>query len=142
MTSAITTPTVKSNEMTARDVDARIPLLERIVGDLSGHWARILEARGMLERAESAAREAGASYTAQDRVDEIVEELNRLVDRVNGCIQEVEQLGGTVQEYKRGVVTFPMRRNGRLVLASWRRGEPQLAHWHELHECFAYRKSL
>ncbi len=134
--------TTKIQEMQIVDINARLPLIESIVGDLSRHWAEILETRATLERAEAKAREDNATYREQDHVEDVIDNLNRLVDRVNSYIREVESLGGTVQEYKRGVVTFPMRRDGRTVLASWRRGEPCVGFFHELHECFSHRKSL
>jgi len=132
----------KIAELSLDEINARLPLVESVVADISRYWIEILDARGELERAEERVEEGQATYRDQDRVDAIVDELNRLVDRVNGYIREIEQLGGTVQEYKRGVVSFPIKRGARTVLASWRRGEPAIGFFHEFHECFAQRRPL
>jgi hypothetical protein len=53
----------------------------------------------------------------------LVMELNRLLDRLSG-------MGVLVQDFKRGLVDFPARRDGRPVFLCWQIGEETLDHWH------------
>ena len=53
----------------------------------------------------------------------LVEELNRLLERLSG-------MGVLVQDFKQGLVDFPARRAGRPVFLCWQVGEESLDYWH------------
>ncbi|MCA8962708.1 MAG: DUF2203 family protein [Planctomycetes bacterium] len=115
--------------LTVSQIQDRLPLVRRIAGDLVSAWARILRTRSELEACQIS---SGAEQ--RDMEQELVEQLDRLVSRVQGLIGEVEQLGGSFQEYRRGVVNFVTERDGRHVLACWVPGESELRGWHEPNE--------
>ena len=47
-----------------------------------------------------------------------------------------------VKDPEIGLVDFYHWRNGELVFLCWRYDEPELTHWHGLHEGFAGRKPI
>ncbi len=124
--------------LTVEQIETRLPLVSKIAVDLVDTWAQVLETRSALE---NSLRPNAASGEA-DNVGELTEQLDRMVQRVQGYLLEVTQLGGTFQEYRRGIVNFPMTRDGRSVLACWVPGEETIRGWHESHETVAQRKSL
>ena len=123
--------------LTVKQMDERLPLVERIASDLVDTWGVVLRMRAALERGAVSIVNAEAKST-----EELTEELERMVQRVQGYLKELQQLGGTFQEYRRGVVNFPMVRSGRMVLACWIPGESTIRGWHESHETVVQRKSL
>ena len=69
-------------------------------------------------------------------------QLNLLIDRINGYIREIEDLGCFVQEFKRGVINFPTLYVGRKVFLCWRPGDEEVRYWHELDESFTERTPI
>lgn len=116
-----------------------LPLLTCIVKSIVGTWDEIIQLRQKLEYAEK-----GAPIAVENRwnPEEIKEYLNHLIDKVNGYIHEVEDLGCFVQEFKRGIINFPTLCNGRKVFLCWVLGEDAVVHWHELDESFADRTRI
>jgi hypothetical protein len=56
---------------------------------------------------------------------------------------ELNELGVQLKDYSRGLIDFPCRRGGRVVLLCWQLGEPdEIEWWHELEAGFAGRQPL
>lgn len=130
-----TTTRVRTHAILSRnEVQARLPLLNRIAADVARSWQAVLTIRGNLDRAERAEQ----TVLAED----LREELTFQVDRVNRYIEEIEALGARLQEYRRGVLNFPIEHDGRVVLACWLPEDTRVTHWHETHESFDARRSF
>lgn len=58
--------------------------------------------------------------------------------------KHLEQLGVQLKDYERGLIDFPHRRDGRVVLLCWQLGEDdsRIEWWHELEAGFAGRQKL
>ena len=65
-----------------------------------------------------------------------------LLERLNRALGEIHRWGVQVKDVRRGLLDFPARREGRLVLLCWRVGEPALGFWHETAEGFSGRQPL
>ena len=65
-----------------------------------------------------------------------------LLKELEGCVEELEALGIVVKDADLGLVDFPARRYGELVLLCWHVGEEHVAFWHGLEEGFAGRKPV
>lgn len=56
---------------------------------------------------------------------------------------ELHELGVQLKDYSRGLVDFPSRRDGRVILLCWQLGEPEeIEWWHEIEAGFAGRQPL
>jgi hypothetical protein len=56
---------------------------------------------------------------------------------------ELHEVGVQLKDYSRGLVDFPSRRDGRVVLLCWQLGEPEeIEWWHEVEAGFAGRQPL
>ncbi len=102
----------KSRILSLEEANRMLPLLERIVRDIMKTWEQIIQKRTELEYLEKSP-EAAAATNREDQVQELKADLNRLIDRINGYIREVEELGCFVEEFKRGVINFPSLYIGR-----------------------------
>lgn len=118
-----------------------IPVLEPLLAALADKKAEILakqaELTALLKTAEAPSGERRA-----DRVVRGKEELKFIAEEFNVSLHEVSRLGCLVKDVDLGLVDFPTLHQGREAFLCWRRGEPTVAHWHELDEGFAGRKPL
>ncbi len=124
------------------EANRMLPLLRQIVEDVMVHWERIIQKRTELEFLEKGGESAGRVSDPEQRQNSIQHlkfDLNRLIDKINGYIREVEELGCFIEEFKRGIVNFPSLYNGRKIFLCWKPGEATVSHWHELDETFNER---
>jgi len=135
---------MKSKLVSIDEANRMLPLLHSIVDDIRFCWEQIISKRTELECLEkteesSAAgqNDEGAAEGDQDQeILDVKAELNRLIERINNYIREVEDLGCFVEEFKRGIVNFPSLYHGRKVFLCWGLDEDQVGYWHELDESF------
>ncbi len=71
--------------------------------------------------------------------------LSRLVktfDRVDELLHRIQAMGVLVKDINTGLLDFPALRHGREVYLCWRRGEDEIAYWHEIEAGFAGRQPI
>ncbi len=132
---------VRSRILSLEEANRMLPLLEKIVRDIMVTWDEIIRKRTELECLEKNPDQATASECLEEAQD-LKGELNRLIDRINSYIREVEQLGCFVEEFKRGIINFPSLYVGRKVFLCWKPGETEVEHWHELDESYNERSEI
>ena len=136
---------MQSKLISIEEANRMLPLLRRIVGDITRNWEQIIYKRTELECLEKGVDSAGSSLSSTDRdssLQGLKQELNGLIDRINNYIREVEDLGCFVEEFKRGIINFPSLYNGRKVFLCWKPEEESVGHWHELDESFNDRMKI
>lgn len=67
---------------------------------------------------------------------------SRLKSEALKLVRRLEDLGVEVKGFQQGLVDFPAMRNGLEVWLSWQADEPEVNHWHPVHEGFATRRAL
>jgi hypothetical protein len=124
------------------------------------------EAQSMLPVLESLLRK---SIAAKSQIEEIDEEFNDLSERifVNGgtlvnvekcavrkaqrekaiqtakdALSEINAIGVQVKDLDIGLLDFPCKREGEIVLLCWKLGEPTITHWHGAEEGYAGRRPI
>ena len=65
-----------------------------------------------------------------------------LVRQLTAALGELKDAGVQVKNPRTGLIDFPARREGRLVLLCWKVGESSLGFWHELEGGFTGRKPV
>ncbi len=135
-----TTPGVrmKSKILSLEEANRMLPLLDKIVNDIMKTWEEIIRKRTELECIEKNPNQG----TDDNRIQELKSDLNRLIDRINGFIREVEELGCFVEEFKRGIINFPSLYVGRKVFLCWKPGDSEVRYWHELDESYNERSMI
>lgn len=123
---------------TAEQANRALPLLRRIVDDLTACYARWQEAVIKFEYATSKSRAEAPDAEA----DTLQEEAQRLAVEIEGFVRELEELGVECRALDTGLVDFPGELEGRAVYFCWQKGERAVEHWHEVGAGFAGRQAL
>jgi hypothetical protein len=69
-------------------------------------------------------------------------EKERAVQRAKDAVAEIHATGVQVKDIDIGLLDFPCRLDGEIVLLCWKLGEPTISHWHSTEEGFAGRKPI
>lgn len=64
------------------------------------------------------------------------------VTRAKEALGEIDAIGVQVKDLETGLLDFPCRVDGELVLLCWRRGESRIEFWHTLEAGFRGRQPL
>jgi hypothetical protein len=69
-------------------------------------------------------------------------ELLAVFERLRSAIRSIEAAGVFVKDMQAGLIDFPSQRGDKVVFLCWKRGEPHVAHWHDLETGFSSRQPL
>jgi hypothetical protein len=69
-------------------------------------------------------------------------ERERTIPRVKDALAEIDATGVQVKDLDIGLLDFPCKVDGQVVLLCWKLGEQAIAHWHDTTEGFAGRKPI
>ena len=68
--------------------------------------------------------------------------VEKTVEGVKECVEELTGLGVQVKDLDTGLVDFPSLRDGEEVLLCWQLGESEIGWWHTLDGGFAGRRPI
>ena len=125
-----------------RDVEALIPTLTEIMGDVMSAQAEATAIRERLHAAQERIAMMGGGVIDHGFWTQGREDLERLGRRVQSRAEDITRLGGVIKDLDTGLVDFPHLRDGEVVNLCWKHGETAIAYWHGLDEGFAKRKPL
>jgi hypothetical protein len=69
-------------------------------------------------------------------------ERERAVQRAKDAVAEIHATGVQVKDIDIGLLDFPCKVDGEIVLLCWKLGEEKISHWHSTDEGFAGRKPI
>ncbi len=69
-------------------------------------------------------------------------EREKTIQRVKDAIAEIDATGVQVKDLDIGLLDFPCRVEGEVILLCWKLGEQGITHWHGVSEGFAGRKPI
>jgi hypothetical protein len=69
-------------------------------------------------------------------------EREKTIHRVKDTLAEINAIGVQVKDIDIGLLDFPCKVEGRVVLLCWKLGEQGITHWHTSSEGFAGRKPV
>ena len=69
-------------------------------------------------------------------------EREKAVQRAKDAVAEIHATGVQVKDLDIGLLDFPCKVEGEIVLLCWKLGEDKIAHWHSSEEGFAGRKPI
>ena len=69
-------------------------------------------------------------------------EREKAIHRVKDTLAEINAIGVQVKDIDIGLLDFPCKVDGRIVLLCWKLGERGITHWHTSSEGFAGRKPV
>ena len=126
---------------TIEQANAMLPLVRAITNDLAALAKDVVERRHRLALLTSG-RDLKAGDPYSDELAQMEAELERDASRLQEYVDELRELGVEPKGAVEGLVDFPCRLDGRLVLLCWKLGEPEVLYWHDLDSGFAGRQPL
>ena len=69
-------------------------------------------------------------------------EREKTIRRVKDAVAEIDAIGVQVKDLDIGLLDFPCKVEGEIVLLCWKLGEEGITHWHNTTEGFAGRKPI
>ena|SRR3974390_1555808 len=69
-------------------------------------------------------------------------EREKTVHRIKDALDEIDATGVQVKDIDIGLLDFPCKVDGEIILLCWKLGEPLITHWHGTGEGFAGRKPI
>jgi hypothetical protein len=69
-------------------------------------------------------------------------EREKSIQRVRDAMAEIDAIGVQVKDLDIGLLDFPCKVDGKIVLLCWKLGEEGITHWHGTDEGFASRKPI
>jgi hypothetical protein len=69
-------------------------------------------------------------------------EREKSIRRVRDAMAEIDAIGVQVKDLDIGLLDFPCKVDGKIVLLCWKLGEEGITHWHGTEEGFAGRKPI
>ncbi len=116
---------------TVAEANRALVYVSRIVDEISEHYQRVMALRKEIEQGRhSETKSPGRS------------EYELLMDRLNGLIDELHQVGVELKDLELGLLDFPAVHEGREIYLCWHRGEREVRAWHEVDAGYAGRQDV
>ena len=128
-------------EFTLEEANAAVQELRPVVTRMVEHGRRLAEAQRAQRRLVTRIAGNGGDMQPSD-LRELAETIQREADAIGACAEEINAAGAQIKSLEEGLLDFPSRRDGELVLLCWKLGEGEIRYWHGLEEGFAGRKPL
>jgi len=120
-----------------------LPLVRVIVSDIVELFRDV---RDREERLNSVRRGETDSSNREDPYSEEVEQiradLEKDVEKLQGFVDELQELGVEFKDPVLGLIDFPAMRDGQEVCLCWKLGEPAIEHWHTRDAGYSGRQPL
>lgn len=127
---------------TPDEVEALIPELTRIMGQLMHAHSELLSIRAALQEEQRRITMAGGGILDQTTWRERVQQLEELTREIQRGLTAIVNLGGAPKDLGMGLVDFPSLLDNQEVNLCWRFGETKIKFWHGLDEGYGGRKAL
>jgi hypothetical protein len=128
-------------EFTLEEANAAVAELRPIVEEMVEHGRRLADAQA--RQRELVTRIAGNGGDMQPSdLGELAKTIQGEADAIAACAERIDAAGAQIKSLEEGLLDFPSRRAGELVLLCWKLGEGDIEHWHGMDEGFAGRKPL
>jgi len=125
---------------TLASANRMLPLIRVIVGDIVELFQDL---KGREERlgALREGHDKSSSPVGLDG-DEIRADLEKDVEKLQGFVEELQELGVDFKDPVLGLIDFPAIMDNQEVCLCWRLGEPAIVHWHARDAGYSERQTI
>lgn len=116
---------------TLQEANRALPYVRRVVDDLRGPYARMMEIQQRID-----------ALGPDDRRDALDSEFNGIRDRLKVLLGELRDVGVELKDYDKLLLDFPALHEGREIYLCWRREEETVLSWHEVGAGYASRQDI
>ena len=128
-------------EFTLEEANAAVVELRPVVARMVEHGRNLADAQRKQRALVTHIAGNGGDMQPSD-LRELAETIQTEADAIAACAEEIDAAGAQIKSLEEGLLDFPSRRDGELVLLCWKLGEGEIEYWHGLDEGFAGRKPL
>ncbi len=121
---------------TVEEANKLISFVEPILEEIRNTHNKIGSFKKGAKAAAESAQFGGGGMKGGSTYVELLVKLGELVTKLHN-------MGVQLKDYSRGLIDFPCRKNGRIVLLCWQLGEgDQIEWWHDIETGFSGRQRL
>jgi hypothetical protein len=128
-------------EFTLEEANAAVGELRPVVEQMVEHGRQLGEAQRRQRSLVTRIAGNGGDLPPSDLRD-LAETIQAEADAIAACARQIEDAGAQIKSLEEGLLDFPSRREGEVVLLCWKLGEGEIEYWHGMDEGFAGRKPL
>ena len=128
-------------EFTLEEANTAVVELRPVVEQMVEHGRKLAEAQRRQRSLVTHIAGNGGDLQPSD-LRELAEAIQAEADAIAACARQIDAAGAQIKSLEDGLLDFPSRRAGELVLLCWKLGEDKIAYWHGVDEGFAGRKPL
>lgn len=127
---------------TVEEVEALIPKLEKVMGDLMDLHSEAGRIGGLIQNEQRSIMLDGGRLLDVAEFSNLKGRLEGVTAEVRSGIEQIVGMGAAPKDLGLGLVDFPYLLGDDEVNLCWRFGEKHIRFWHGLDEGFAGRKPL
>ena len=121
---------------TVDEANDLIPVMRPKLEKIRKQYEKIAAYRSLVKAAAASAEFGGGGMESGSNYVKILYQIGKLTT-------EIGEIGVQIKDYSRGLIDFPCRRDGRVILLCWQLGEAdEIEWWHEVEAGFAGRQPL
>ena len=124
---------------TLSEANATLPLVRRIVADITSVYPKWRELVSSFELVAAQARPEKGESAEQVRLRK---EIEVAAKDIASYLSELEQIGCVFKGFDQGLVDFYGKQDDRDIFWCWKVGETKIEYWHEIEAGFAGRQSV
>lgn len=134
----------KKKYFTVAEANQRLPLVRAIVGDIVRLYNDVHERRERLAKLRQlpGSHKRDTSTPHGEELQQMEDDLDRDIEKLQGFVDELEQLGVELKDPVIGLIDFRTKIDGREAYLCWKLGEGEIAWWHDLNSGYKGRQSL
>lgn len=127
---------------TVASANKALPLVRAIVQDIVDLYGDVREREQRLNSLRPGATAKPSQDPYSEEVDQIRIELEKDVERLEGYVEELVELGVEFKDPVMGLVDFPAVINGQEIYLCWKLGEDAVGFWHTHDAGFQGRQQI
>lgn len=127
---------------TLQEAQALLPILESLL-------KQAIQSKKLIEEVDAELQETahrvflnGGTLVNVVHLARRKSEREKAIQRLKDVIAEIDATGVQVKDLDVGLLDFPCKVEGEIILLCWKLGEEKIAHWHSTTDGFAGRKPI
>ena len=127
---------------TLREAQSMLPILESLL-------RKSIESKALIEEIDQEFTElseriflSGGTLVNVRACAARKKQREKAIHAAKDTLSEINAIGVQVKDLDIGLLDFPCRVNGEIVLLCWRMGEASISHWHGTEEGYAGRRPI
>ena len=131
-----------SRRFTLSEARQLLPQVDRLIREAVECKADYQKAERAIQAFNGQITLMGGMVVDRTHILEARDRREQSAERLKHTIEQIHEIGCEVKDLDTGLIDFPSRFRGQEVYLCWKLGEPDINHWHSVHEGFAGRKPI